>query len=204
MARTIVVAILAALAAADPALAQVAAGGVPRTFWQGLQSGLGNPVIGLVHLAAAIAAGCLAAAYPKGATPVIVYVFATLIGAGAHIGERTVANAEVFVALSVVALGLLIFRKNPLRRDITFALFAGVGLLNGYLMGAAIAAAQREPILGYLIGLVAIQIAVGLAVMFGLRALASRAQLQLLAMRVIGAFAVGAGAAMLLQRYAGT
>jgi hypothetical protein len=38
--------------------------------------------------------------------------------------------------------------------------------------------------------------------MFGVRTLAERAQLQLLAMRVIGAFAVGAGAAILLQRYA--
>ena len=38
--------------------------------------------------------------------------------------------------------------------------------------------------------------------MFGMRLLTARASLQLLAVRVIGAFAVGAGAAILLQRYA--
>jgi urease accessory protein len=199
----IVAASVALLVAADPALAQQAVGvATPTTFWDGFLAGLHNPVTGLPHLAAAIAVGCLAAAYPKGATPVAVYVLAALTGAGAHIGERTVANADIFVALSVVALGLLIFRKNPVRRDVVFALFAGTGLLNGYLLGAAIAAAERDPIVGYLAGMAAIQMALALAVMFGLRALAARAALQLLAMRVIGGFAVGAGAAVLLQRYA--
>ena len=47
-----------------------------------------------------------------------------------------------------------------------------------------------------------IQFAIALSVMFGVQTLAGRAPLQLLAMRVIGAFAVGAGGAILLQHYA--
>ena len=80
-----------------------------------------------------------------------------MIGAAAHIGEATVPNAEVFVALSVVALGLIVFRKTPLRRDVALALFAAAGLINGYALGETIAGAERTPILAYLIGLAAIQ-----------------------------------------------
>jgi urease accessory protein len=125
-----------------------------------------------------------------------------VVGATAHIGEATVPNAEIFVALSVVALGLIVFRKAPLRRDLALALFAAVGLINGYALGESIAGAERTPILAYFIGLAVIQTAIALAVMFGVRMLTDRASVQLLAVRVIGAFAVGAGAAMLLQRYA--
>jgi urease accessory protein len=194
---------LMVLFTADPALAHHAMdGATPTTFWHGLLSGLGHPVIGLDHLAAVIAVGCLAATQPKGWMPAAGYVIATLAGAAAHIGEATVANAEIFVALSVVALGLIVFRKQPLRRDLTFALFAAAGLINGYALGESIAGAERTPILAYFIGLALIQTAIALAIMFGVRLLTTRAQLQLLAMRVIGAFAVGAGAAILLQRYA--
>jgi len=189
--------------AVNPALARHAIGGAtPTTFWDGLLSGLGHPVVGLDHLAAIIAVGCLAAMQPKGAWLVVCYVIATVVGATAHIGEATVPNAEVFVALSVVALGLIVFRKAPLRRDLAFALFAACGLINGYALGATIAGAQRTPIVAYFIGLALIQTAIALAIMFGMRLLTTRAQLQLLAVRVIGAFAVGAGAAILLQRYA--
>jgi urease accessory protein len=198
-----VVALLAVLAV-DPALAQQSMDGgtTPTTFWDGLLSGLRHPVIGLDHLAAVIAVGCLAATQPKGWMPVIGFVVATVVGAAAHIGEATVPNAEIFVALSVVALGLIVFRKAPLRRDLAFALFAAAGLINGYALGETIASAGRTPIVAYFIGLALIQTAIALAVMFGVRLLTERAQLQLLAMRVIGAFAVGAGAAILLQRYA--
>ncbi len=201
MAGTMIALIL--LFAADPALAHHPVGGTtPMTFWHGLLSGLGHPVIGLDHFAAIIAVGCLAASQPKGALLAAGYVIATMLGAGAHIGEATAPNAEVFVALSVVALGLIVFRRNPLRSDLALALFAAVGLINGYALGEAIAGAERTPIVAYFIGLAAVQTAIALAVMFGVRMLTGRAPLQLLAMRVIGAFAVGAGAAMLLQRYA--
>jgi urease accessory protein len=81
------------------------------------------------------------------------------------------------------------------------ALFVAAGLVNGYALGETIAGAERTPILAYFIGLAAIQSAVALAAMYGVRLLTQRAALHLLAVRVIGAFAVGAGAALLLQRY---
>ncbi len=195
---------VALLLVAEPALAQHAISSeMPTTFRRGLLSGLGRPVVNLGHLAAAIAVGCLAAMQSKGELLAIGYVVASLVGAAAHIGEATVPNLDVYVALSVVMLGLMVFRKAPLRRDLVLALFVAAGLVNGYALGATIAAAERTPILGYLIGLFAIQSAIALAVMFGMRLLIDRAALHLLTVRVIGAFAVGAGAAILLQRYTG-
>jgi len=192
---------MAALVAADPALAQALGGTTPATFGEAMRSALGHPVTGLAHVAAVVAVGCLAATQANGPYLVGGYVLASVVGASAHVGEATVANATVFVALAAVALGLLVFRREPLRRDIVFALFGGTGLINGYVLGAPIAAAQRDLIAAYLAGMAVIQVSLAMAVMFGLRALATRAALQLFAMRVIGAFTVGAGAAILLQRY---
>jgi urease accessory protein len=201
MVGTIVVFVL--LLAVEPALAHhVMDGGMPKTFWDGLLSGIGHPIIGLDHFAAVIVVGCLAATQPRGAPLAAGYVIATMIGAAAHIGEATVPNAEVFVALSVVALGLMMFRSNPLRRDLAFALFAAVGLVNGYALGESIAGAESTPIAAYFIGLAAIQTAIALAAMFGMRWLAGRTSLQMLAVRTVGVFAIGVGAVMLLQRYA--
>jgi urease accessory protein len=199
--RTLTIA-AALLLIAEPALAHHPMGGTtPTTFWHGLLSGLGHPVIGLDHLAAVLAVGLLAASQPKGALLAAGYVVASMVGAAAHVGEATVPNAEIFVALSVVALGLMLFRRTPLRQDLVFALFAAAGLINGYVLGETIAGAERTPIVAYLIGLAVVQTAIALAVMYGARMLAAREALHLLAMRVIGAFAVGAGAAVILQRY---
>ena len=108
--------IVAFLSAAEPALAHhVIDGKMPTSSFEGLMSGLGHPIIGLDHLAAVIAVGCLAASQWRGALMVIGYVVAMVIGAAAHIGEATVAGAEIFVALSVVALGLVLVRARPLR-----------------------------------------------------------------------------------------
>jgi urease accessory protein len=192
----------ALLLIAEPSLAHHPMGGAtPTTFWQGLLSGFGHPILGLDHLAAVLAVGCLAATQRKCALLVAGYVLASLVGAWAHIGEATIPNAEIFVALSVVSLGLMLFRKDPLRQDIALALFAGAGLLNGYALGEAVAGASLAPLAAYFMGLALIQSALGFAAVYGTRMLLTRGAVHLLAVRVIGAFAVGAGAAIILQRY---
>jgi urease accessory protein len=113
-------------------------------------------------------------------------------------------SVDIFVALAVAVLGLMVFRKAALRSDLALALFAAAGLVNGYMLGAPIAYAQRDPILAYLGGLVAINTALALVAMYGVRMLAGRAALQLLVTRMIGAFAIGAAVAVLLQHYSGS
>ena len=187
--------------AAEPALAHHVMGGTtPLSFMDGLLSGLGHPVIGLDHLAAVIAVGCLAAGQRRGALAVIGYVVAMAVGAAAHIGEATVAGAGIFVAISVIALGLMLLRAGSLRTDIAFALFAFAGLVNGYALGESIAGAQAEPLYGYFIGLMLIQSVVGLVAMEVTRILAARTAFQPTLARVLGALVFGIGLAVLVRQ----
>jgi urease accessory protein len=185
---------------AEPAFAHHVMGGqTPVTFMQGLLSGIGHPVIGLDHLAAVIAVGCLAATQSRGEWLAPGYVLAMMIGAAAHIGEATVPGSEIFVAVSVIALGLLLVRRRPLRMDVAIALFAFAGLVHGYALGESIAGAERMPLYAYFIGLALIQSAVVLAVLFGVRTLATHKATASLT-RVLGACVAGIGLAVLAQQ----
>lgn len=193
--------IVAFLSAAEPALAHhVIDGKMPTSSFEGLMSGLGHPIIGLDHLAAVIAVGCLAASQWRGALMVIGYVVAMVVGAAAHIGEATVAGAEIFVALSVVALGLVLVRARPLRLDIAIALFAFAGLVHGYALGESIAGAQPAPLYGYFIGLALIQSAIALAAMQVVRILAARTAFQPTVIRVLGVAVIAVGLGVLVQQ----
>jgi urease accessory protein len=192
--RTLAV-VVALLCVAEPTLAHHVMGGqTPTSFIQGLLSGLGHPVIGPDHLAAVIAVGCLAAAHPRGALLIIGYVAAMMIGAAAHIGEATVAGAEIFVALSVIALGLLLLGGWPLRLDIAIALFAFAGLVNGYALGESIAGAEPAPLYGYFVGLALVQSAIALAVMGMVPMLTARKPM---ASRLVGGLVLGVGVGVL-------
>lgn len=203
MISTLGFALLAALSiAVHPALAHhVMGGAMPVTFADGLLSGLGHPVIGLDHLAAVVAVGCLAATQRRGEWLVIGYVAAMIVGAAAHIGEATVTGAEVFVAVSVIVLGAVLFRKAPPRLDIAIALFAFAGLVHGYALGESIAGAERSPLFAYFLGLAAIQAAIALAAMYGARILAARTTGHAAIIRVLGGVVIGIGLAVLAQQF---
>lgn len=200
--KTIVLAVLIALGfAVEPALAHHVTGGkMPVTFSDGLLSGLGHPIIGLDHLAAVIAIGCLAATQRRGEWLIAGYVVAMVIGAAAHIGEATVNGAEFFVAASVIILGMVLLLKAPPRLDIAVALFAFAGLVHGYALGESIAGAERTPLYAYFIGLAVIQAAVALAAMYGARMLAARTSGSVAVIRVLGGVVAGIGLAILVQQ----
>jgi urease accessory protein len=188
--------------AAGPALAHHVMGGTtPVSFTDGLLSGLGHPIVGLDHLAAVIAVGCLAAGQRHGALMVVGYVVAMAVGAAAHIGEATAAGAEIFVALSVIALGLVLVRARPLRLDIAVALFAFAGLVHGYALGESIAGAEPAPLYAYFIGLVVIQSAIALVAMQGARMLAARPALEPTLSRVLGAAVITVGLGVLVLQF---
>jgi urease accessory protein len=200
--KTIVLAVIIALGfAVEPALAHHVTGGkMPVTFSDGLLSGLGHPIIGLDHLAAVIAIGCLAATQRRGEWLIAGYVVAMAIGAAAHIGEATVNGAEFFVAASVIILGMVLLLKAPPRLDIAVALFAFAGLVHGYALGESIAGAERTPLYAYFIGLAVIQAAVALAAMYGARMLAARTSGSVAVIRVLGGVVAGIGLAILVQQ----
>jgi urease accessory protein len=185
----------------EPAAAHHVMGGeMPMTFTQGLLSGLGHPVIGLDHLAAVIAVGCLAATQQRGVPLVIGYVVAMIVGAAAHVGEASVKGAEIFVACSVLALGLVLFLKRDLRVDIAFALFAFAGLVNGYALGESVAGAEATPLYAYFIGLAVVQSAIALGIMALFRTLAAGAGFAPVAARLVGACVTAVGIVTLVQQ----
>ena len=178
----------------------VMGGATPNTFAQGLLSGLGHPIIGLDHLAAIVAVGCLAAAQRAGALLAIGYVIAMIIGAALHGRAMTVPAAEVLVGLSVIVLGALLIRPRALAAGLMLALFALAGLIHGYALGETIVGAEPAPLYAYFIGLALVQSVIALVVMTLVRRLAT--SLEPAAARLVGAGVAGVGLAILVQQLA--
>jgi urease accessory protein len=182
-----------------PAFAHHVMGGrMPATFGEGILSGLGHPVIGLDHLAAVVAVGCLAAAHRSASVLAVVFVLAMTGGVALHLHGTAVPGAEILVALTVLALGVLIVRGN-ISAGTAAVLFAMVGVIHGYALGESIYGAERAPLYAYLIGLAVIQSVIALAATHVTRSLA-RASPDLSAVRLAGAGIAGIGLAILMQQ----
>jgi urease accessory protein len=191
---------LAAVLPAGPALAHHLMGGrMPSTFTDGLLSGLGHPVIGLDHFAAVVAIGCIAAAHRAGAALAVGFVLAMMAGVAAHVAGTTMPGAELLVALSVVALGIVMLANRGMPAAAALALFAAVGLIHGYALGESIYGAEPTPLYAYLIGLAVIQSAIALGAMVAARTLTRRG-LELSPLRLIGAGIAGIGVTLLMQQ----
>ena len=194
------VAFLSLALPAAPAFAHHVMGGrMPATFLEGMLSGLGHPVIGLDHFAAVVAVGCLAAAHRTGAALAIGFVVAMMAGVAAHLQGATVPGAEIFVALSVIALGAVLLTHREMRTVAALALFVVVGLLHGYALGESIYGAEQTPLLAYLVGLCVIQSAIALVAMLSARAALKRTK-QAHSLRLIGAGTFGIGLTVLMQQ----
>jgi len=77
-------------------------------------------------------------------------------------------NAEVLIALSLIASGGLVLwrrRVSTLESSLFFAVF---GLFHGYAYAESIVGAQSTPLLAYLVGLTLVQYAVIVGMMTGL------------------------------------
>src|SRR5437763_3365781 len=80
--RVLFAACAVAVMASEPAAAHHVMGGkMPASLAEGLLSGLGHPIIGLDHLAAVVAVGCVAAAHRAGALLAVGFVAAMMLGA---------------------------------------------------------------------------------------------------------------------------
>jgi urease accessory protein len=184
----------------EPAAAHHVMGGqMPRSFAEGLLSGLGHPIIGLDHLAAIVAVGCVAAAFRNGAALAISFVVAMVIGAALHVREVTFPAAEALVALSVLTLGAAAMIHRTIGSSLALVLFVVAGLVHGYALAESIVGAEPTPLYAYLAGLVAIQSAAALAVMAAVRTFANRTQGRDI-VRLVGAVIVGIGLGALVQQ----
>lgn len=144
-----------------PAVAHHAMGGrTPTSFWEGLLSGLAHPVIGLDHLAFVVAIGLLSARQVRGAWLPLFFVVAAMLGTGLHVMAVNLPLTEMAIAVSVIALGVLL----ALGQQLSFPLLAGLaalaGLFHGYAYGEAIVGAEMAPLVAYLAGFTVIQYAI--------------------------------------------
>jgi urease accessory protein len=192
---------LAALALSNaPALAHHLMGGhTPATFGEGILSGLGHPIIGLDHLAAVVAVGCLAAAHRAAAALVVAFVVAMMAGVALHLHGATVPSAEILVAVTVIALGVLMLSRRQMSTRAALVLFSLVGLVHGYALGESIYGAEPTPLYAYLLGLAVIQSVVALVAMMIARIVAERST-DLSPLRLAGAGIAGIGLAILMQQ----
>jgi urease accessory protein len=134
---------------------------LPGNLLQGFVSGLAHPVIGLDHLLFVIAVGAACYYFGRRTGPVAVFVGGALTGTGLHLYGATLVFAEVWAALSLIALGLLFFAGGALlKRHAGLVFFGLAGAAHGYAYGESIVGAEATPLIAYLAGFTLVQLAV--------------------------------------------
>lgn len=120
----------------------------------GLAAGLTHPFSGLDHLLAMVAVGLWAAQCGGRKIWLLPATFMTLLAAGAGIAMhwQSLPLVEAGIAVSVLALGLLIALSLQLPMALSVVLTALFGLLHGYAHGLELpeSAAAAEYALGFL------------------------------------------------------
>ena len=181
-----------ALIAAPAAAHHPMGGQTPATFFQGLLSGIGHPIIGLDHLAFVIAVGLAAATLPKRALMPLAFVGATGVGVVIHLAAADLPLVEVVISLSVLAVGALLLSGKAIATAVWAALFAFAGLFHGYAYGEAIVGAEATPLLAYFIGFAATQYGIAMAAMTLLRKVSVSAP-SIQSLRIAGGVVAGVG-----------
>ncbi len=189
------IALLVSIAATAPALAHHQMGGdTPRTFMNGLLSGLGHPIIGLDHLAAVVGVGILAGLAGRGIAPVFAFSAAVIAGVALHLRGIDMPAGELLVGLTTLVVGGLVILRSKLSPAMAAALFALAGLVHGHALGESIVGAEPTPVAAYLAGLFVVQSAIAVAVCLGTLALV-RQPSRTLGVSVLGAIVAVIGAA---------
>lgn len=196
------IAVLAtALAFTSPAFAHHPMGFMtPQTFMQGFLSGVGHPIIGVDHFAFLLVIALLSVSL-RGFSRLVVplaFVAATIAGTFAHIAAAEFPLSEAIVASSALIGGLLVLSKRDIPALLLTAGVTAFGLFHGYALGESIIGAEHTPLLAYLIGFAAVQLAVIVGGAWAFRWLADRSSALGNRTRFAsGAFATVTGAAFL-------
>lgn len=147
---------------ASPAFAHHAMDGeLPNTFMQGLLSGVAHPVIGLDHFAFIAGVGIFAAIARLGLLLPLLFVAFMCAGLGLHFASVNFPGVELTIALSAVLVGLaIVWSRTGSNRWIEGALFAAAGTAHGYAFAESIIGAETGVVAAYVLGLIAVQMAV--------------------------------------------
>lgn len=193
--------LLAAAAAVFPAPAfahHPTAGMMPVSVFEGLASGLAHPVIGLDHFAFIVAVGLAAAAIGRVVALPVAFVGGTLIGCAIHLASIGLPGAEIMIAATVVAGGLLVVTRTRIPQLALLALTGLGGIMHGWAYGEGIFGAEQGPLAAYLLGFVTVQLAIAIATALAARALLTNPAADQGMVRIAGAVVLGIGIAMLV------
>jgi len=187
------------LATAGTASAHHLMGGkIPSTFADGILSGLGHPIIGQDHLAFLVALGIAVGVGGLSFATPFLFLVAMASGIAAHVAAFNIPASEMIVALSVVVAGVLLAldRRIP-AGGWAAAIFIIAGFFHGYAYGESIYGAEATPLAAYLMGLVAVQTVLVVAI-----ALATRPAWKVSAIgpRLVGAAICGVGLTVLVAQ----
>jgi urease accessory protein len=132
-------------------------GKTPSTFSDGILSGIGHPIIGPDHLAFLIALGIAVGVGRLSLLTPFLFLLAMACGVAAHVAAINIPLAELIVAVSVLAAGVLIALEWTISSSAWAVLFSIAGFFHGYAYGESIYGAEPTPFAAYLVGLVAVQ-----------------------------------------------
>lgn len=193
---------LAAALAATPALAHHPLAGAPmETFAHGVASGIGHPLLGFDHLFFVLAIGVAALFTGRALTAPLAFVGAML--AGVLIGGGEAAFVEPMIAVSLLVIGFLVARGRALTAPVAMATFAGLGIFHGMAFSSAMVgvetAAAGSVMIGYLLGLAAIQWAIAAGFGMVVSKVWNAKTADAMAARMSGAVVAGVGAFLTLE-----
>ena len=139
-------------------------GDMPVTFFQGLVSGLGHPVIDMTHFAFICGIGILCGVTRKSYLLPLPFLLGAIGGIGIQINIFGFQMPDVALAGTVILLGGLLLYVRKMSFLVIVPVFLVCGTLHGYAYGEGILGAEQGPIAAYLLGLMIIQY--GIATIF--------------------------------------
>ena len=170
-------------------------GKTPSTFVDGILSGVGHPIIGPDHLAFLVALGIAVGVCRLSLLTPFLFLLAMACGVAAHVVAINIPLAELIVAVSVLAAGVLIALDRSIPPGAWSALFSIAGFFHGYAYGESIYGAEPTPLAAYLVGLVAVQTVLVVGIALASRALWTASRI---GPRLAGAAICGVGFTVLV------
>ena len=176
---------------------QLMGGNTLFTFANGLLSGAGHPIIGPDYLAFLLALGIAVGVFRLSFVNPFVFVAAMICGVGLNVAGLAVPGIDLIVSVSVLLAGLMLIIDERIPPIGWMAVFIAAGLIHGYSYGDAIYGAEPLPLVGYVIGLMAVVTIMRLGMAFATRGLW---KLWSMAPRLAGAAFCGVGFAALVTQ----
>ena len=200
--------LVAAIAAAGPALAHHPLAGAPmETFSHGILSGIGHPLLGFDHLFFVALVGIAAVFTGQRFLAPLAYIATMVFGCLLMGLGVAMPAAEIVIGLSLLVLGGVVLSGRDVSPNLIIAGFALAGLFHGSAFGGSIAGQEAgAPVMvlvGYLIGLAAIQYAIALFAGWALEKVAGGKEAEVSYARISGAVVAGMGLFLSLENAEG-